>query len=54
MLQYNSHTLWVMEDSVFRSSLVLTQCVLPLLGIMASELAPISCFLDEGYLFHSF
>lgn len=51
MLQYSSHALWATEDSVFRSSLVLTQCVLPSLGVVASELAPISCCLDESYSF---
>lgn len=51
MLQYNSDALWAMEDSVFRSSPVLTQCVLLSFGIMASELASISCCLEEGYSF---
>lgn len=51
MLQYNSHALWAMEDSVFRSSPVLTQRVFPSFGVVASELAPISCCLVEGYSF---
>lgn len=40
-----------MEDRVFRSSPVLTQRVLPLLAVMASEPATISRCLDEGHSF---
>lgn len=51
MLQYNCHALWVMEGCVLGSSPVLTQRVLPLLPVMASELATTSRCLDEGYSF---
>lgn len=42
MLQYGS------QDSVVRFSPVLTHCAFRWLGIMASELAPISCYFLLG------
>lgn len=47
MFQYHSQALWTTEDSVFRSSPVLTQSVFPWLGMLVSERPPISCCLGD-------